>query len=89
MPPIGTIGIMLPNEDYLLKSLNVRQDFFLLDANKNGIKGRSHFILGEQEKGTYLEEPLLRYHRMIKLGIFECSKLLSAFYINVNRCCIS
>ena len=51
---------MLPNEDYLLKSLNVRQDFLRLNANENGIKGRSHFILGEQETGTYLEGPLLR-----------------------------
>ena len=60
MPPVGTIGIMLPNEDYLLKSLNVRQDFLRLNANENGIKGISHFILGEQETGTYLEGPLLR-----------------------------
>ena len=45
MPPIGTIGIMLPNEDYLLKSLNVRQDFFFLDLMQTKMGSREEATL--------------------------------------------
>ena len=27
MPPVGTMGIMLPQKEYLLESLNVRQKY--------------------------------------------------------------